>query len=133
MGDVFVQRPPEDAVGQRGDEQVSSTLEMNAAVKEIEAFSLGFGLRTERKDTAKLFRDALGHVAHAEDLNCHAEPIEVVGITTYAEELCMPAWLRGGAQNRGTLDLAAWKHSPKIGFENSKRKNGTCFYLAIIL
>ena len=46
-------------MGQRGDEQVSSTLEMNAAVKEIEAFSLGFGLRTERKDTAKLFRDGV--------------------------------------------------------------------------
>ena len=40
------------------------------------------------------FRDALGHTAHAEDVNCHPEPVEVVGLTTYAEALCLPAWLR---------------------------------------
>ena len=37
------------------------------------------------------FRDLHGNVAHAEDIHCYAEPVEVVGLTTYAAELVRAA------------------------------------------
>ena len=40
------------------------------------------------------FRDLHGNVAHAEDIHCYAEPVEVVGLTTYAAELVRAARTR---------------------------------------
>ena len=45
------------------------------------------------------FKDALGNVAHAESVNCYAEPVQVIGLTTHAVELCLPDWLREGEAN----------------------------------
>ena len=38
-------------------------------------------------------------MAHAESVNCYAEPVQVIGLTTHAVELCLPDWLREGEAN----------------------------------
>ena len=64
----------------------------------ISGDALVSAISREQQSVEVRFRDALGNAAHAEDIDCFAEPVEDFLASTIAaeEELDLPQWLRAG-------------------------------------
>lgn len=76
---------------------VASARTAHAPNCSISGDGLHHAVSREQQTAEVRFRDAHGNVAHAEDLNCFAEAVEVVGLTTHAAALCLPVWLLDNA------------------------------------
>jgi hypothetical protein len=75
---------------------IASTRTPHPANCSIVGDALKRAVSREQQHVEVCFRDALGNIAHAEDVDCYAEPVDELSSIAAEEELGLPDWLKAG-------------------------------------